>query len=469
MPFTDLPLSPPLLRALEDMGYEEPTEIQAQAIPPILKGRDLVGQAQTGTGKTAGFGIPIIEKLDPHGKGIGALILVPTRELADQVAEELRELAKYQGTKVVPIYGGVSFGPQLQGLREGGRVVVGTPGRVMDHMRRKNLALGEVSMLVLDEADRMLDMGFIDDIRWILKQVPRGCQKLLFSATMPAVIKGIAQQFLPDHALVQVSADKLTVEGTEQTYVRVGYRNKVWALYRVLEAEKPELAMVFCRTKHEADKVAKLLKSHGFACEALHGDLPQGQRNRVMQGVRDGGIKVLVTTNVAARGIDVLHTSHVINYDLPEDPEWYVHRVGRTGRMGREGKAITFVTKEEEKYLADIAYTAGTKIDLQKVPEHGGRDKVQKVLDFFEYADRTGMVHFRVDVGTQQGATKMAVFQALTRAARLNEHDLGNVQVYAQYSEFEVPRELARRVYQSVHRQNLLGKPVKLQVVERKY
>jgi ATP-dependent RNA helicase DeaD len=469
LPFRDLPLGPDLLRALEEMGYAEPTEIQAQAIPAVLRGRDVVGQAQTGTGKTAAFGIPIVEKLDPRGRGIGALILVPTRELADQVAEELRELAKYKGTGVVPIYGGVSFGPQLQGLKEGGRIVVGTPGRVMDHMRRKNLGLDAVELLVLDEADRMLDMGFIDDIRWILKQVPRGSQKLLFSATMPAVIKGIAQQFLPDHELIQVSADKLTVEGTEQTYVRVGYRNKVWALYRVLEAEKPELAMVFCRTKSEADKVAKLLKSHGFACEALHGDMPQGTRNRVMQGVRDSAIKVLVTTNVAARGIDVLHTSHVINYDLPEDPEWYVHRVGRTGRMGREGKAITFVTKEEEKYLADIAYTAGTKIDMQKVPETGQRDKVQKVLDFFEFADRTGMVHFRVDVGGQDGATMMNLFQAITRAGRLNEHDLGNVEVYARYSEFEVPRELARRVYASVHRKELLGKQVKLQVVERKY
>jgi ATP-dependent RNA helicase DeaD len=346
---------------------------------------------------------------------------------------------------------------------------VGTPGRVMDHMRRKNLSLEHVQLLVLDEADRMLDMGFIDDIKWILKQVPKDSQKLLFSATMPGVIKGIAQQFLPDHDLIQVSADKLTVEGTEQTYVRVGYRNKVWALYRVLEAEKPTLAMVFCRTQMEADKVASLLKSHGFACEALHGGMPQGARNRVMEGVRDGQIKVLVTTNVAARGIDVLHTSHVINYDLPEDPEWYVHRIGRTGRMGREGKAITFVTREEEKYIGDIASSAKTKIDLQKVPEAQGRDRVQKVLDFFEFADRTGMVHFRVDLGSKDGYNKMQVWNALTKQARLYEHDLGNVDVRDAWTEFEVPRELARKVYQAVHRHTVLGKTVKLQVVERKY
>jgi ATP-dependent RNA helicase DeaD len=467
--FADFDLSPELRRALEAKGYLEPTEIQVAAIPAALRGENLVGQAQTGTGKTAAFGIPIIERLEPRGKGVAALVLVPTRELAEQVADELIELAQFKGTGIVPIYGGVSFGPQLKGLKEGGRVVVGTPGRIMDHMRRGNLSLTDVSILVLDEADRMLDMGFIDDIRWILKQVPRGGQKMLFSATMPAVIKGIAKQFLPEHKLVQVSEDKLTVDSTEQTYIKVGYRNKVWALYRVLEAEKPELAMVFCRTKFEADKVAKLLKGHGFACEALHGDMPQGARNRVMQGVRDGTIKVLVTTNVAARGIDVLHTSHVINYDLPEDPEWYVHRVGRTGRMGREGKAITFVTREEEKYLADIAYTAGSKIELRGVPESQGRDKVQKVLDFFEFADRTGMVHFRVPLGRKDGVAMMELFQALRRQAGLNEHDLGNVEVYESYSEFEVPRELARKVYQAVHRRELLGRPVRLQVVEKKY
>jgi ATP-dependent RNA helicase DeaD len=467
--FDELPLSEPVLAALRDMGYEEPTPIQEQAIPIALRRKDLVGQAQTGTGKTAGFGIPVIELVAPEGKGIAALILVPTRELAEQVAEELGELAKHKGTGIVPIYGGVSFGPQLKGLKEGGRVVVGTPGRIMDHVRRGNLDLRHVEILVLDEADRMLDMGFIDDIKWILKQVPRGCQKMLFSATMPGIIKGIARQFLPEHETVQVSEDKLTVEGTEQSYIKVGYRNKVWALYRVLEAEKPELAMVFCRTKFEADKVAKLLKGHGFACEALHGDMPQGARNRVMQGVRDGTVKVLVTTNVAARGIDVLHTSHVINYDLPEDPEWYVHRVGRTGRMGRTGKAITFVTKEEEKYLSDIAQTAKTKIELRQVPESQGKDKVQKVLDFFEYADRTGMVHFRIDLGRKDNVSMMQLFQALTRAAGLYEHDLGHVTVHEAYSEFEVPRELARKVYQGVHRRVLLGKPVRLAVVERKY
>jgi ATP-dependent RNA helicase DeaD len=469
VPFSDFGLSPEILRALEAMGYAEPTDIQQAAIPVALKGKDVVGQAQTGTGKTAAFGIPIVEKVDPRGQGVEALILVPTRELADQVAEEVRELAQFKGTGVVPIYGGVSFGPQLKGLKEGGRVVVGTPGRIMDHMRRRNLGLAGVRFLVLDEADRMLDMGFIDDIRWILKQVPRDGQKMLFSATMPAVIKGIAQQFLPQHELIQVSEDKLTVEGTHQSYIKVGYRNKVWALYRVLEAEKPELAMVFCRTKREADKVAGLLKGHGFACEALHGDMPQGSRNRVMQGVRDGSVRVLVTTNVAARGIDVLHTSHVINYDLPEDPEWYVHRIGRTGRMGRAGKAITFVTKEEEKYLDDIAYTAGGEIKLRGVPETQGRDRVQKVLDFFEYADRTGMVHFRIDLGRKDRVGMMELFRALCRAAGLNEHDLGNVEVYEAYSEFEVPRELARRVYQGVHRRELFGKAVRLQVVERKY
>jgi len=451
------------------MGYEEPTEIQEQAIPVVLQKRDVVGQAQTGTGKTAAFGVPIVEMVEADQPGVAALILVPTRELSEQVAEELREIAQHKGTGVVAIYGGVSFGPQLKGLREGARIVVGTPGRIMDHMRRRNISLDAVRILVLDEADRMLDMGFIDDIRWILKQVPRDAQKLLFSATIPGPVKTIARQYLPEHAEIKVTENQLTIGTTEQVYLRVGYRNKVWALYRVLESEKPDLAMVFCRTKREADKVSMLLRGHGFSCEALHGDMPQGARNKVMTKVRNGELKVLVTTNVAARGIDVLHTSHVINYDLPEDPEWYVHRIGRTGRMGRAGKAITFVTREEERAISQLASQSGSKIDLAKVPEHEGRDKVKRVVDFFEFADRTGMVHFRLNLGTADGVDKMGLYRALIKRAGLYEHDLGHVEVHASWSDVQVPKELARKVYHSVHRQSLLGKEVRMQVVEQRF
>ncbi|MGQ0536489.1 MAG: DEAD/DEAH box helicase [Methanobacteriota archaeon] len=460
-------MSEEVLDALRMMGFSEPTPIQKLAIPPILQGRDLIGQAQTGTGKTAAFGIPLVEKMHPEWKKPHALVLVPTRELAEQVAGEVNEIGQVKAVEATAIYGGASMTNQVNALKAGVQIVVGTPGRIMDHMRRRTLDLRELRALVLDEADRMLDMGFIDDINWILARCPReGVQTLLFSATMPAEILELSKRYMDQPAHVAVRDDKLTVDTTEEVYINVGYRNKVWALYRVLESEKPELAIVFCRTKIECDKVARILKGHGYNAEALHGDMTQGARNKVMEQVREKKVRVLIATDVAARGLDVPHTSHVINYDIPEDPDWYVHRIGRTGRMGRAGKAITFVTSEEERTLMHIETRSGSKLRYEPVPEVEGRDRIRYVEDWKEKADPTGMVHFRLSVGRDHGITMIGLFRAINKAAGLRENDLGPVKVHPTWSDVAVPWALASRVFAKLKGARLGGREVEVALQE---
>ncbi|HVL47721.1 MAG TPA: DEAD/DEAH box helicase [Candidatus Thermoplasmatota archaeon] len=465
--FSDLPLSREVLDALAAMGFESPTDIQREAIPPLLAGKDVIGQAQTGTGKTAAFGIPVVERMGPKGRKPQALILVPTRELAEQVTGELHEIGQFKGIDAVPVYGGTGFGPQIKGFREGAQVVVGTPGRVMDHMRRGNVRFDEIKMFVLDEADRMLDMGFVDDIKWIMARIPRDCQHLLFSATLPNAILTLAQEIMRNPVNVAVSEDKLTVEGTEQIYYNVGYRNKVWALYRVLEAEKPDLAFVFCRTKMEADKVNRLLKSHGYPSEALHGDMSQKTRNEVMDDVRQGKVKIVVATDVLARGIDVSHCTHVINYDIPEDPEWYVHRIGRTGRMGRTGKAITFVTSEEGRARLDLEAVSGGTLRLEEVPETegGGKDKIQKVIDWKEVSDPTGMVSFRVEVGAKDGVKMIDIFKAVNKKCGFREDTLGSIWIREDHAIVQVPWLEAKRFHAAYAKGELLGKKARAEIV----
>ncbi|HWG92186.1 MAG TPA: DEAD/DEAH box helicase [Candidatus Thermoplasmatota archaeon] len=472
--FSDFALGPELLDALAAMGFESPSPIQAAAIPVILTGRDVIGQAQTGTGKTAAFGIPAVHRMDPVLKPHrpGTLILVPTRELAEQVAGEINEIGQFKGVHAVAIYGGASFGPQIKELREGVPVVVGTPGRVMDHMRRGNIHLNDLKLFILDEADRMLDMGFIDDIKWVLKKTPRDAQKLLFSATMPVEIMNLASEVMDNPETVAVSEDKFTVEGTEQVYYQIGYRNKPWLLYRILEAEKPDLAFVFCRTKIEVDKVARLLKGSGFAAEALHGDMTQKARNKVMENVRESKTRIVIATDVLARGIDVSHCTHVINYDVPEDPEWYVHRIGRTGRMGKTGKAITFVTREESRALLDIMDVSQGKVRLETVPEpkEAGKkkDKIKKVMDWRELADPTGMVHFRVKgIGSQDGAKMMDLFKAINKKCRFRENTLGHLQVFDDHFTVQVPDFDADYFYNAFEEGKLLDKDVTAEVMEK--
>jgi ATP-dependent RNA helicase DeaD len=373
--FADLGAGPAVLRAVEELGYEAPTPIQEAAIGLLLRGRDVIGQAQTGTGKTAAFAIPIVERLEPPAEErarprVQALVLAPTRELAVQVAEATHRLGRHKGVSVLPVYGGEPIGRQLRALRNGVQVVVGTPGRVMDHMRRGTLDLSGVRFVVLDEADEMLDMGFVEDVEWILEEVPTERQTALFSATMPPRIRALAKRYLRDPELVQVSAapGKITVPQIEQRYVEVPQRAKLDALGRILDHEDPRSALVFCRTKRDVDALGESLLGRGYPAETLHGDLSQAQRDRVMKRFREGQAEILVATDVAARGLDVEHVSHVVNYDLPPDPEQYVHRIGRTGRAGRAGVAVSFVTPREQRLFRLIERAVGRRIRPMHLP-----------------------------------------------------------------------------------------------------
>ncbi|HEX5121703.1 MAG TPA: DEAD/DEAH box helicase, partial [Rhodanobacteraceae bacterium] len=367
--FADLGLGEALLATLADVGYEAPSPIQAATIPPLLEGRDLLGQAQTGTGKTAAFALPILARLDRTKTKPQALVLAPTRELAIQVAEAFqRYAAKLPGFHVLPIYGGQSYGPQLGGLKRGAHVVVGTPGRVIDHLERGSLDLSELTTLVLDEADEMLRMGFIDDVEAVLKKTPPTRQIALFSATMPAPIRRIAQTYLRDPVEITIKAKTTTAANIRQRYWWVSGLHKLDALTRILEAEKFDAMLVFTRTKQATEELAEKLQARGFSAAAINGDIVQAQRERTIQQLRDGKLDILVATDVAARGLDVERISHVLNYDIPYDTEAYVHRIGRTGRAGRSGEAILFVTPREKRLLQTIERATRQPIAEMQLP-----------------------------------------------------------------------------------------------------
>jgi ATP-dependent RNA helicase DeaD len=367
--FTDLGLPEPLLRALADVGYESPSPIQAATIPPLLQGRDVLGQAQTGTGKTAAFALPILARIDPRQHRPQALVLAPTRELAIQVAEAFQKYATHlPGFHVLPIYGGQSYGPQLSALKRGVHVVVGTPGRVIDHLERGSLDLSELRCLVLDEADEMLRMGFIDDVETVLKKVPATRQVALFSATMPSQIKRIAQTYLKEPVEVAIKSATSTATNIRQRYWMVSGVNKLDALTRILEAEPFDGMLVFARTKLGTQELAEKLAARGLSAAAIHGDVEQKQRERMIQSLKDGSIDILVATDVAARGLDVDRISHVLNYDIPYDTESYVHRIGRTGRAGRSGEAILFVAPRERGMLGAIERATRQKIEPMQLP-----------------------------------------------------------------------------------------------------
>lgn len=367
--FQDLGLPDPLLKALDDVGYETPSQIQAQTIPQLLAGRDLVGQAQTGTGKTAAFALPLLSKIDYNRSVPQLLVLTPTRELAIQVAEAFQRYAKHvKGFHVLPVYGGQEYGGQLRQLKRGVHVVVGTPGRVMDHMRRGTLDLTALRGLVLDEADEMLRMGFIDDVRWILEQTPPDRQIALFSATMPEVIREIARQHLSDPVEISIKLQTATAETIRQQVWTVSGLHKLDALTRILEAETFDGMLVFVRTKLATLELAEKLQARGFSAAALNGDISQQQRERTLARLKQGTLDILVATDVAARGLDVDRISHVVNYDIPTDTESYIHRIGRTGRMGRDGNAILFVSPREKYLLRNIERAVGRKIPEMTLP-----------------------------------------------------------------------------------------------------
>lgn len=359
-----------ILKAVSEMGFENMTPIQAQAIPVFMDGMDIIGQAQTGTGKTAAFGIPVLQMVDPDVKSLQALILCPTRELAIQAAEEIRKFGKYmEGVKVLPIYGGQDINKQIRSLRNGVQIVVGTPGRVMDHMRRHTLKLANLKIIVLDEADEMLNMGFREDIETILKDIPSEHQTGLFSATMPKPILDITATYQkPDAVLIKVAAKELTVPLINQYYYEVKLKNKVEVVSRLLDYYNPKRSLIFCNTKRGVDELAEVLKGRGYFAEGFHGDMSQAQRDKIMNGFRKGFVEILIATDVAARGIDVDDVEAVINYDIPQDIEYYVHRIGRTGRAGKKGRAFTLVVGREIYKIRDIERVCKTKIKPRTVP-----------------------------------------------------------------------------------------------------
>jgi len=369
MSFEEMYLSPEIAKAIKDMGFEEATPIQSQAISLIRAGRDVLGQSQTGTGKTAAFGIPCIEMIDEHDRNLQAVILAPTRELAIQICEEFRKLLKYKDSiKVVPIYGGQPIDRQIMALKRGVQVVVGTPGRVMDHMDRRTLKMETVKIVILDEADEMLDMGFREDIETILGKMPAKRQTVLFSATMPPGILSLTKEFQLEPEHVKVVRKELTAPLIDQHYYEVNERSKTEALSRIIDMQNPSLSLVFCNTKRRVDEVVERLQGRGYFAEALHGDLKQAQRDMVMKKFRNGTLEILVATDVAARGIDVDDIDIVVNYDLPQDEEYYIHRIGRTARAGRSGKAFTFVVGKEVYKLRDISRYTNAKIQKGKLP-----------------------------------------------------------------------------------------------------
>ncbi|MEX0871749.1 MAG: DEAD/DEAH box helicase [Aquisalimonadaceae bacterium] len=380
--FQSLGLSAPVLQALQDAGYEAPTPIQANSIPPLLAGRDLLGQAQTGTGKTAAFALPLLSRLDLNNRTTQVLVLAPTRELAIQVAEAFQTYARHlSGFHVLPIYGGQDYGVQLRQLKRGAHIVVGTPGRVMDHMRRGSLKLDTLSTLVLDEADEMLRMGFIDDVEWILEQTPAERQVALFSATMPDVIRRVARKHLKQPEEVRIASSTTTVKTIRQRYWRVSGLHKLDALTRVLEAEKFDAMLVFVRTKNATVELAEKLTARGYACEALSGDVPQKLRERTVERLKNGQVDVVIATDVAARGLDVERISHVVNFDIPHDTESYVHRIGRTGRAGRSGEAILFVAPREQRMLQAIERATRQPIEPMRMPSASDVNE-QRVVRF---------------------------------------------------------------------------------------
>lgn len=520
--FEQLEIQQEILRAITDMGFEEATPIQAKSIPVILEGKDIVGQAQTGTGKTASFGIPILQNVNPKSKTLQAIVLCPTRELAIQVADEIRKLSKYlHGIKVLPIYGGQDIAKQIRSIKAGTQIIIGTPGRVMDHMRRKTMKLDHVKMVALDEADEMLNMGFREDIETILSEIPEDRQTILFSATMPKPIMDITKKFQKDAQIVKVIKKELTVPNIEQYYYEVRPKNKPEILARLLDIHNPNLSVVFCNTKRMVDELVDDLQGRGYFAEGLHGDLKQSQRDRVMNGFRNGKTEILVATDVAARGIDVDDVDAVFNYDIPQDDEYYVHRIGRTGRAGRTGIAFSFVSGREVYKLKEIQRYCKTKIKAQPIPsvsdvaearvskvfekvsdviENGGLepyiDMVEEAVNVNDYTtmdlaaaflkmvmgeneaelakengtfdfDNTGaeegMVRLFINIGKNQKVRPGDILGAIAGESGMPGKLVGCIDMFDKYTFVEVPREFATDVLNAMKHAKIKGKSINIE------
>ena len=526
--FEEMGLSEEIQKAVRYMGFEEASPIQAKAIPAMISGIDLIGQAQTGTGKTAAFGIPILEKVDPKLKKLQAIVLCPTRELAIQVADEIRNLSRYMhGIKVLPIYGGQDIVKQIRSLKSGTQIIIGTPGRVMDHMRRKTMKLDFVHTVVLDEADEMLNMGFREDIEFVLSGVPEERQTVLFSATMPKPIMEITKKFQNNAKVIKVTKKELTVPNIEQYYYDVKPKKKEEVLSRLLDIYSPRLSVVFCNTKKQVDLLVNALLGRGYFAAGLHGDMKQEQRDRVMQGFRTGKTEILVATDVAARGIDVDEVEAVFNYDLPQDDEYYVHRIGRTGRAGREGRAFSFVSGKEVYKLKEIQRYCKTKIYAQKVPSLNdvANTKMENILEDVERvieqedldmminaieervnnseftamdmaaaflkiccgmtednknteendwefgdtgAGEDGMVRLFINIGKKQRVRPGDILGAIAGESGMDGKLIGTIDMYDKYTFVEVPREYAREVLNAMKNVKIKGKTVAVEPANQK-
>ncbi|MDP4126943.1 MAG: DEAD/DEAH box helicase [Bacillota bacterium] len=519
--FGDIQLSKQVLQALSEMGFEEPSPIQNAAIPVALDGNDIIGQAQTGTGKTAAFGIPITERVNSKFQAVQALIVTPTRELAIQVAEEIAKIGRYKHVKPLPIYGGQPIDRQIRALRMGYQVVVGTPGRLLDHLNRGTLRLQHVKMVVLDEADEMLDMGFIDDIEGLLKEVPSERQVMLFSATMPPGIRKLAQTYMNSPRSVSVSRDDLTVPMIDQIFYEARESIKVDALCRIIDMEDIGQGIIFCRTKRGVDELVVALEARGYFADALHGDLSQLQRDRVMKRFRDGKSELLVATDVAARGLDINNVTHVINFDIPQDPVSYVHRIGRTGRVGRKGQAITLISPKEYRQLRLIENLIRTRIRRKELPSladiserqaenlknqlvkliQGDRlgnyraivgelleeydstdvaaaalkfavegasaeermDDLEQELHFGNTGAATGMVRFFMNIGRVQQIRPQDIIRWIADESGISGNIIGMINIYDKFTFVEVPEEYASRVLSCMHQNMIKGRRVSVE------
>jgi len=519
--FKELEISEKIKRAIDDLGYIHATDVQAKTIPNVLKGKDVIGQSQTGSGKTAAFAIPILEKINSENKSLQSIILCPTRELALQVAGEIRKFAKYmEGIKTSAIYGGTSIENQIRELKRGVQIVVGTPGRVMDHIRRKTIKLDNIEIVVLDEADEMLSMGFEEDIESILKGISSNRQTLLFSATMPSKILNIANKYQKNPVHIKIESTEHTIPKIEQVYYELKEKMKLETLIRVIEIHNPKSCVVFCNTKRKVDNVIEALKQSGYSAEALHGDVAQAKRDRIMKSFKQGDFRILVATDVAARGIDVNDLEIVINFDIPQEKEHYVHRIGRTGRGGKTGKAFTMVVGKERFRLKEIERFAKTKIKAEKLPTVGQvneikRDKIKKqILDVIqagEYVgeeiidelinekvdakeiakalltmkvgttaeirttshnqdriqDKNGMVEVFINLGKMDNIKAKDIIGSIAGNTGISGGDIGKISLLEKYSFAEIPKEYIEDVIVGMKNKQIKGKDVNVEIAKK--
>ena len=479
--FAELGLSESTLQSLTHLGYERPTPIQEQTIPQLLDGLDVIGQAQTGTGKTAAFGLPMVDYIDPEDPNVQAIVLTPTRELCIQVTQALRAYGAGRGVDVVAIFGGAPIREQASRLGHGAQVVVGTVGRVLDMINRHHLILDSARYVILDEADEMLDLGFLEDVETILRRCPMGRQTALFSATVPPEIRRLADTFMHDPVEIKVRAATLTIDTVEQFYLEVGDREKPDALTRVLREEQPRQAIVFARTKIGVDRLARRLGDSGVRVKALHGDMSQGQRDGVMIAFKSGRERLLVATDVAARGLDLTGVSHVINYDIPNSPDIYVHRIGRTGRAGESGRAVTLITPKQRGELEAIERNAKIELDewsadgakrsqpkREKRPDRGDRETRRPRHTKPHERDGTAFAKLVVGAGRSAGLEPADVVGAVVDNTRLENADVRNVRVLERFSFVEVPESRAAEVAEKVTGKLVRGTELRVEVANRR-